>query len=860
MKLLALDGNSLINRAFYGIRALSNRDGLPTNAIYGFLNIYLKLLTQEAPDGVCVAFDTAEVTFRKERFESYKCKRKGMPDELAMQMPYLKRILDALGVLRIELPGWEADDILGTVARICAHRDITCVVVTGDRDSLQLVSDKTSVRIVLSKGGVSSDKLYTPEVFQEEYGFGPQQLIDLKALMGDSSDNIPGITGIGEKTALTLVRRFGDIDNLYACAPWSGVSQSVAKKLSEGEEQCRMSKWLATIDQNAPIEFEPEEARFGAQDDKVLLELLEKLELKKLIDRLIIPQKDTAQEQEAQQAPEVTELNKQDFFNFIRGLEKIYYVNHNGVLCAGADEQWRALTAAGAGQDLQGAEAEFLASDTPKVGHAVKEQLSRCGTEGARSIVFDTSVAAYLVDPSRSDYSLEKCAQRDLGQPLPAAGEGPEGALAAAASRAQCVQRLALELEPKLGELGMRELYYDMELPLEAVIARMERAGFLVDRKGLESFDTWLEQGVQAERESIYLLAGEKFNINSTKLLGEVLFEKLGLPPVKKTASGFSTDIEVLEKLRSMHEIVPRIISYRKLSKLKSTYAEGLLKVIAPDGRIHTKLNMTATATGRLSSTEPNLQNIPVRGELGSELRKFFIAPPGFVLIDADYSQIELRVLAHIAEDENMIAAFASGADIHRATAAQVFNLSPEEVTPQMRRSAKAVNFGIVYGISDYALGQDIGVSRSEARRYMDAYFERFRGVRAYMDAIKKLAAAQGYVSTLYGRRRYLPELKSPNHNIRAFGERVALNAPIQGTAADIIKLAMIAIDRTLREEKLRSRLILQVHDELLVEAPEEEAQHVMSIVKEKMAGVANLLVPLDTDAGIGKSWYEAKA
>jgi len=860
MKLLALDGNSLINRAFYAIRPLSNKEGLPTNAIFGFLNIYLRLLAEEPCDGVCVAFDTIEPTFRKERYEGYKAKRKGMPDELALQLPYLKQILDALGVRRMELPGWEADDILGTVARMLGEGGHSCVVVTGDRDSLQLADENTSVRLVLSKGGVSSDKLYTPETFFQEYGFPPRLLTDLKALMGDSSDNIPGVTGIGEKTALELVRRFGDIDSLYAASPWPGISPGVANKLRAGEEQCRLSKWLATIDCSAPVDFDPEEIVTTGRDDKKLLELLEKLELKRLIDRLEIAIPGTAPDTQAHDSPETRILTRGEFFDYVGGLEKAYYSVYAGVLCAGSGGEWRALNMNEYENGPDGAMKEFLESGVQKVGHAVKEQLSQFGTDGAETVVFDTSLAAYLIDPSRSDYSVEKCAQADLGRILPdPAGGSPEEAAAAAGLRALSVWELEQKLKPKLEELGMNILYYDMELPLTAVIARMERAGFLVDREGLEHFGAWLEQNVAVEQQSIYALAEEEFNINSTKALGAVLFDKLGLPHVKKTKSGYSTDIEVLEKLADRHEILQHIINYRKLSKLKSTYAEGLLKVIGQDGRIHTKLNMTVTSTGRLSSTDPNLQNIPVRGELGSELRRFFIAPPGYVLIDADYSQIELRVLAHISEDENMIEAFSQGADIHKTTAAQVFGVRVEDVTPHMRRSAKAVNFGIVYGISDFALGQDLGVPRAEARRYMDAYLERFSGVRSYMERIKKQAAVQGYVSTLYGRRRYLPELKSPNYNIRSFGERVALNAPIQGTAADIIKLAMIAVDRALSEEGLRSRLLLQVHDELIVEAPEDEAEYVRTLVTGKMEGVIKLLAPLKADAGTGKSWYEAK-
>ena len=855
MKLLVLDGNSLVNRAFYAIRMLSNSAGLPTNAVFGFMNIYLRLLEEEKPDGVCVAFDRPEPTFRRQKYDGYKAQRKGMPEELALQMPYVKQLLGLLGVHCYEQPGWEADDILGTMARICGEKGVDCTVVTGDRDSLQLVSDTTSVRYVTAKGAQGADIIYTPEVFKAEYGFEPIKLIDLKALMGDSSDNIPGVAGVGQKTAMDLVQRFGYVEDIYALSELPGVKPSVLKKLAEGKDQCILSKWLATINCDAPIDFEPENSAFAPMDEPALYELLSKLELKKLIDRLNIGAAKT--ESAPCEAEVCAELcGRDEFFSFAAGLEHIYFATYADYLAVGNGEEFKTLRCDNS--DINA----LLSLDAPKTGHAVKELMVRCAANEVKNLAYDTAIAVYLTDPSRSDYSVQACSERELSVALYGGKTPLEGdsAAAEAAKCAKCVFELEKLTKERIEAAGMSELYYSMELPLVSVIARIENHGFLVDREGLESFGKWLTAEVSVTEEEIFSLAGERFNINSTKMLGHILFEKLGLPPVKKTKSGYSTDIEVLNKLEPMHEIVPCIIKYRKLTKLKSTYAEGLLKVIAPDGRIHTTLNMTATATGRLSSTEPNLQNIPVRGQLGSELRKFFVAPEGSVLIDADYSQIELRVLAHIANDENMKAAFSSGADIHKATASQVFGVPIDEVSPQMRSSAKAVNFGIVYGMSDFALSQDIGVTRAEARRYMDAYLENFSGVRAYMQDIVKKATEDGFVSTLYGRRRYLPELASSNRNIKAFGERVALNAPIQGSAADIIKFAMIAMDKALTEGGYKARLILQVHDELIVESPEEEAEAVKALLIEKMESAVDLAVRMKSDAGVGKTWYEAKA
>ena len=883
-KLMAIDGNSIINRAFYGIRPLTTKDGTPTNAVYGFVTILLKLLEEEKPDALCVTFDRKAPTFRHLAYEGYKAQRKGMPEELAAQMPILKDVLDAMNIPRYELDGWEADDLLGTIAARDTAAGWETVIVTGDKDSLQLVSDHATVKLVTTRMGQTTTRNMTPAVFREEYGFDPIHIVDLKALMGDSSDNIPGVKGIGEKTAMDLIQRYGSVEAIYQGLDTLEAKPAVLKKLREGEEGARLSYDLATIRCEAPIRFAPEDNLRQESHTAALYDLFLKLEFQKLIDKLGLkaPQGETPQEEQftGTCTSEVVEdrARAQELLALWRGQESVnvlalpgldvvaveHRVNerecHAAVLRADKLEGYNDLLKA------------LFAGDIQKNAHDVKSLLSRLLEEGIEGdgFVFDTALAAYLLAPTDGSYELEKLGMSWFNHEYPKAKEtylapdafsplGDEGAvLGALLSHCALIGALKEAMAPRLTELGMDKLYYEVELPLCAVLSRMEREGFLVDRKALGEFGEMLEGRIQAVQQRIYEEAGETFNILSPKQLGHILFDKLGLPPVKKTKTGYSTNAEVLEKLRGQAPIVDAVLEYRQYTKLSSTYVEGLTKVIAPDGRIHTSFQNTVTATGRLSSTEPNLQNIPIRTELGAELRKMFVAGPGNVLVDADYSQIELRLLAHIAGDEHMISAFRSGEDIHTITAGQVFGVPPEMVTRQMRSAAKAVNFGIVYGISDFSLSQDIGVTRKEAKAYMERYFERYSGVHAYMTDIVERARKDGFVSTLMGRRRWLPELKSSNFNMRSFGERVALNMPIQGTAADIIKLAMIRVDARLRAEGLKARLVLQVHDELIVECPEEEAETVKKLLTEEMEGVVSLAVPLTADAHVGKSWAEA--
>ncbi|MCI6255253.1 MAG: DNA polymerase I [Clostridiales bacterium] len=882
--LMVIDGNSIINRAFYGVRPLSTRDGTPTNAVYGFLTILFKLLEEVGPDALCVTFDRKAPTFRHLAYEGYKAQRKGMPDELAAQMPILKEVLEAMNIPRYELDGWEADDLIGTIAARDTAAGWDTVVVTGDKDSLQLITDHTTVKLVTTRMGQTTTRDMTPAAFREEYGFDPIHMIDLKALMGDASDNIPGVKGVGEKTAMDLIRRFTSVDAIYAKLPdLEGVKPAALKKLAEGEADARMSYDLATIRCEAPIEFRPEDAVRQEVNGPALYELFLKLEFAKLIDKLGLKaaQGEGPAERQVFQGSCESEFltdraRMEELLARWRERDHVSFLalpGLNGVCVeCGEGGNGHAVLALADRLDcyndfLKG----FFAPDIKKVSHDVKPIMNTLLGEGlsAEGFVFDTAVAAYLLSPTDGSYDLEKLGLTYYNfQPPKAADYLADGAfgpladqtapLAAWLSHTALVEALYDTLSRRLKELGMDRLYYEVELPLCPVLARMERAGVLVDRKALADFGIMLNERITQVQAHIYEEAGEEFNILSPKQLGHILFDKLGLPPVKKTKTGYSTNAEVLEKLRGQAPIVDAVLEYRQYTKLSSTYVEGLTKVIAPDGRIHTSFQNTVTATGRLSSTEPNLQNIPVRTELGAELRKMFVPGPGNVLVDADYSQIELRLLAHIAGDEHMIAAFRSGEDIHTITAGQVFGVPPELVTRQMRSAAKAVNFGIVYGISDFSLSQDIGVTRKEAREYMERYFEKYAGVRAYMTDVVERAKKDGFVSTLMGRRRWLPELKSSNFNMRSFGERVALNMPIQGTAADIIKLAMIRVDRRLREEGLEARLVLQVHDELIVECPEAEAETVKNLLTEEMEGVVALSVPLTADAHAGKSWAEA--
>ena len=848
MKLVILDGNSIVNRAFYGIRQLSAPDGTPTNGVYGFLAILRKLIDAEKPDSLCVAFDLKAPTFRHKRYDGYKAQRKGMPEELAVQIPILKEVLDEMGILRLELEGYEADDLLGTVGKRCEASGWDCRIVTGDKDSFQLISETTHVCHVKSRMGQTETKEYTPELFREEYGFEPVRIIDLKALMGDSSDNIPGVPGVGEKTAMDLVQRYGTLQHIYDKLDELDIKEGVRKKLREGRESAELSYELATICTAVPIKFEPADALWHDNYKRGLYGLFKKLGFNKFIEKWRIEAS-----QDTSGAAEISHMHRSDAPTYdelckaVKTAELIAVTAGENLdsleICDGKTvytAHWSAL-----GDDYDKLLRLVFSDGVKKVSHNVKELMSRLLDEGLPldGFVYDTALAAYLLDATESDYDLHRVSMRYCGAEL---------------SGAEAIYRLKPVTEEKLKELQMDKLYYEIELPLCRVLAEMQDTGFMVDRMALSAFGDSLTGSIDALRNEIYKQAGGEFNINSPKQLGEVLFERLVLPAGKKTKTGWSTNADVLEKLRGKHPIIDMILDYRMLTKLKSTYADGLLKLIDPDGRIRTNFQMTVTATGRLSSTEPNLQNIPVRKELGAQIRKMFIASEGKVLVDADYSQIELRLLAHISGDEHMQAAFMSGEDIHRVTASQVFNTPLSEVTSLQRSRAKAVNFGIVYGISSWSLAQDIGVFPNEAKAYMDAYLEKYSGVREYMKNIVEKAKAEGYVKTLYNRRRALPELKSSNFNTRSFGERVALNMPIQGTAADIIKLAMLNVYNRLKAEGLESKLILQVHDELICECPEHEAQRVAELLSEEMSGAAKLSVPLTVDAKIGHSWAEA--
>ena len=879
MKLMVLDGNSILNRAYYGIRPLSTREGLYTHAVYGFITTLQRLLDEENPEALCVTFDRREPTFRHRADADYKAQRKPMPPELAMQLPVMKQVLSAMSVPCYELAGYEADDLIGTISRKCQAAGWDCVIVTGDKDSLQLITDRTKVKLVSTRMGQTTTKDMTPETFREQYGFDPIHMIDLKALMGDTSDNIPGVPGVGEKTAMALVQQYGDIDALYRRLPDIDAKPNVIRKLTEGEESARHSYWLATIVTDAPLDFDPAE-NLRRPFRPELYDLFLRLEFQKLIDRYHLrPHQETAEKPEVTAAvvPIRTEDQARDLLAQWRQAESVtvYAVPDLSALSvqwdAGENASWAAELWTGDYQgDWQALLAALFAADIPKVSHNVKD-LMRTLLDGglpAEGFVFDTALAAYLLDATAGKYDLPRLFVSYFNQELPKPVHlEPEAfsllgdrsaAWASLRSYGAAIEALHGVLLPRLREQGMEKLYFDVELPLCRVLADMERSGFLVDGGALARFGADLSDTIRQLEQRIYAAAGQQFNINSPKQLGKVLFEDLGLPHGKKTKTGWSTNADVLEKLKD-HPLVADVLTYRQYAKLKSTYADGLLKVIDPDGRIRTSFQMTVTATGRLSSTEPNLQNIPTRTDLGSKMREMFVAAPGHVLVDADYSQIELRLLAHISGDTAMLQAFLSGADFHTVTAARVFHVPQDQVTHQMRSRAKAVNFGIVYGISAFSLSQDIGVTMQEAKEYMDRYFATYTGVKQYMTDVVDKAQEQGYVETLWHRRRALPELKSSNFNMRSFGERVALNMPIQGTAADIIKLAMVRVHSRLDREGLAARLIMQVHDELIVECPEEEAPRVEALLQQEMQGVAELSVPLLAEAHTGRNWLAAK-
>lgn len=827
MEFLVIDGNSILNRAFYGIRVLTNSRGVATNAVTGFMNTLLMLEKDVQPDMIAVAFDLKAPTFRHKMYDGYKANRKGMPEDLAQQLPYMKKIIKAMGIAIIEKEGYEADDIIGTISAACADKRIHCTVSTGDRDSFQLVNDYVTVRLAKTKG----DIYYTPGVIEEEYGVTPKQMIEVKALMGDTSDNIPGVPGIGEKTALSLIKEFTSVDGVYKNIGSTLITNGVRNKLINGKNSCYMSRKLAEICLTAPIDTELSHYIPGERDDERLAKLLSELEMYKTLQKLQlhptsapVGSKEAGAENRAKQVPA---MPKGDIV-----------ITDDGKIYAGG---------VGSINELSGDELRAYAnSDSTKYTFDIKETLAVSGLEKLENNKFDTTLAAYLADPDSNDYSMSRlCTQYGV----------PEGN--SIQEKSITVAALNDILYDNIHQTGSATVLTDIEIPLATVLVAMEREGVKLDIDGIKAFGEKISEKAEKISREIYEYAGYEFNIGSPKQLGSVLFEKLMLPSAKKTKTGYSTNAEVLESLMDKHPIIPLITEYRALTKLQNTYVTGLMKVVGEDGRVHSTFKQTETRTGRISSAEPNIQNIPVRTPLGREMRRFFTAKDGYLLVDADYSQIELRVLAHISGDEIMKKAFLEGVDIHTVTASQVFNQPIEWVTPDLRSKAKAVNFGIVYGIGAFSLSKDIGVSMVKASEYIRAYLAKYSGIAHYMEQTVAKAKHDGYVETMFGRRRYIKELAAKNKNLQAFGERVAKNTPIQGTAADIIKIAMIRVYNKLRESKLDAKLILQVHDELIVEAKEDCADKVAALLKEEMENAVKLTVPMTVDVNIGKTWYD---
>lgn len=849
-----LDGNSIINRAFYGIKLLSTKSGIYTNAVYGFLNILLKLKEISQPDAIGVAFDVHAPTFRHKKYDEYKAGRHAMPDELRMQMPILKDILKSLGIKTVECEGWEADDILGTLAQACRSAGNECFIATGDRDSLQLAHGGVKVLLAHTKTGRPVTDIYDENTVMEEYGVTPAELIQVKALQGDSSDNIPGVAGVGAKTALDLIQRFHNIDYIYENLDEIDIKKGVREKLARDKDKAYLSLDLGTICTNAPVDTDINSYIPG--DNSGAAMLLAKYELYSLIDKFGLNAQQAVEpvRQEEKAAVTVKEMEDPADFSFGEELYFTFDIENNEISRMYFANGDTVITVSASDAGFEDFVKRLFESDARKYSYNTKYLHRLAATLGTdcKNVCGDLMLSAYLLRPSDSNYDIDHLCL-EYGIALPDGGEESQNAVYAAV-----LKRLFEKTDVLLKEANQTDLLNNIELPLARVLAKMETAGFAVDKKGIEDFGNRLGGRIDELIAQIYSEAGREFNVNSPKQLGTVLFEEMQIPCKKKTKSGYSTKAEVLEELAPEYPIVKLILEYRSLAKLKSTYCDGLLKVIQADGRIHTSFNQVETRTGRISSLEPNLQNIPIRTELGREMRRFFVAESGSTLIDADYSQIELRVLAALANDENMINAFNNGEDIHKTTAAQVFNLPPEMVTPLLRSRAKAVNFGIVYGIGAFSLAKDIGVSVKEAKDYINGYLHHFSGVAEYMDKMIETAKNNGYAETLFHRRRYLPELASSNHMMRAFGERVARNMPIQGTAADIIKIAMIRVCESLEKENMKSRLILQVHDELIVESPADEAEKALQIVTREMENACELRVRLVADGKIGKTWYDS--
>lgn len=839
-KLLAVDGNSLINRAFYGVKPLTTRDGRNTNAIYGFINMLKSHLDSINPDYAVVAYDLKKKTFRHEKYDFYKATRKGMPNELAEQFEYAKTAARNLGFYEITCEGFEADDILGTLSTL-ANKDVQVYILTGDRDSYQLVNENVKILYLSTK----ETKVIDENEVEEKYGVKPRDLIEVKALMGDTSDNIPGVKGIGEKTAIGLVQKYGTVEKLYEMLP--SLSKEIAKgvyaKLEADKEMAFASRFLAEIEKNAPINLNLSDFEYRGTDNVALLSLCEDLELNSLINRLGLRDETEKNNGKSKTVKctgiqNVDEISDKELSVFVQG-ENIY-------LADGKRNVYKA--------PLNEENLKSLLCDEEKnlVLYDLKSILTKAFEYSEIEVkckFFDCMLGMYVCDPSNV------VREENLFSVYGTQNVNVENEEQRACLAVLNLSPLKCELSKKVEEIGAEELLYEIEFPLSVLLSKMEHTGFLVDKEALYEYGKNLDSAVKARQETIYAIAECEFNINSPKQLGEVLFEKMHLPVTKKTKNGYSTDAESLDKLRRYSPIIDEILEYRTVSKLKSTYVDGLISAIGEDGRLHTNFKQALTLTGRLSSADPNLQNIPIRTNEGRQIRKVFVPSKGKVLIDADYSQIELRIMAAMSNDENMIMAYKNGEDIHTITASQVFGVCPYDVTSDMRKKAKAINFGIIYGISDFSLAGDMKVTKKEAGEYITKYFERFPGVCEYLKNVKEKAKEDGFVTTLYSRRRYIPELKSRIYMQRAFGERVAMNAPIQGTAADIIKIAMLRVDRALREENLDAKLILQVHDELIVESSEKDAQRAMEILVCEMENAANLAVPLEVDAKIGKDW-----
>lgn len=865
MKVLAVDSNSIMNRAFYGIKMLSTKDGFFTNAIYGFLSILLSSIAEVKPDTIVFAFDMHAPTFRHKIYDEYKAGRHATPDELIQQFPVMKDLLTKLGYPVLETEGWEADDILGTISRLCNENNVPCVISTGDRDSLQLVTENTSVRLATTKMGAPVANMMTPDAIMEKYGVDPIDLIQVKALMGDSSDNIPGVPGIGEKTALDLIQKYKTVDYIYDNLDNLPLTNGVRKKLTEGKDSCYLSLKLGKIDKFAPISNNLDDYLKKETDENGAVALLAKLEMYKMIEKLGLDANSTPlvaePEQETVLSPvhiTMEECSAMENLQSCSPIGILYENDGDEITTVSLLEKDNVHIFENDGFFFNSAFSKILSNSSIKYVDDLK-YLSRWAENYHTEIVnctMDTGLAGYVLNVSGDDYSVEHLAMLYHAKSRKSNDffENQDALIKKSLVFMDLCEKLSIELE-RCNELS---LLNDIEIPLAKVLASMELAGFKIDPDGIKDFGHELDSSLEQIEKNIYEMAGETFNILSPKQLGVILFEKLGLPSKKKTKSGYSTSADVLEDLRTYHPIIDEILEYRKLSKLNSTYVEGLLSALSPDGRVHTRFNQKETRTGRISSLEPNLQNIPIRTEIGSRMRGFFVAKDGYILIDSDYSQIELRVLAHLSNDQNMCDAFRNGTDIHTQTASQVFGVPEYLVTSQMRSRAKAVNFGIVYGIGAFSLGENIDVSYKEAQQYINSYLQHYSGVDKYMNESIAIAKEKGYAVTANGRRRYLPELASSNHMVRSFGERVARNMPIQGTAADIIKLAMVNVNKALKNEKLDAKLIMQVHDELIVESNENCKDRVMEILKYEMENAVKLSVPMDVSISSGKTWLSA--